>query len=184
MLPLLRLTITVLDPALRSRIDRFPSARELIADFRILNIDFYPRESHLITLRDPWSFPVLFHPACNHLIREHLEALAQKVSCRCPDQKFRTDPYRLYLCVSLSENIPRFDITSQEYPPTKQAFFVRILPNLSSKSSTYTPSIIKISHLLLQDHLAFSSSWIGRWIFIRPLFTSSLIRRWRLICYR
>lgn len=73
------LTPEVLDPHLRSRIDRLPTARELIADFRILNIDFFPRESHLITFRDPWSFPVLFHPACNNLIREHLEGLAKKV---------------------------------------------------------------------------------------------------------
>lgn len=54
-------------------------ARNHIADYRILNIDFYPRESHLVTFRDPWSFPVLFHPACNGLVRKHLEELAQKV---------------------------------------------------------------------------------------------------------
>lgn len=74
------LIFLVLDPQLQSRINRLSSARELIADFRILNIDFFPRESHLITFRDPWSFPVLFHPACNHLIRDHLEGLAKKVS--------------------------------------------------------------------------------------------------------
>jgi syntaxin-binding protein 1 len=54
-------------------------ARDAIADYRIMNIDFYPRESHLVTFRDPWSFPVLFHPGCNHLIRRHLQDLAQKV---------------------------------------------------------------------------------------------------------
>ena len=55
-------------------------ARERIADFYTMNINFYPRESRLITFRDPWSFPVLFHPGCNNLIRHHLEELAQKVN--------------------------------------------------------------------------------------------------------
>lgn len=72
---------TVLDPQQRQRLDRSEMARKYIADYRILNIDFYPRESHLITFRDPWSFPVLFHPACNGLVRKHLEELAQKVKC-------------------------------------------------------------------------------------------------------
>lgn len=72
--------VTVLDPQQRQRLDRSEIARSQIADYRILNIDFYPRESHLVTFRDPWSFPVLFHPACNGLVRKHLEELAQKVS--------------------------------------------------------------------------------------------------------
>ena len=54
-------------------------AREQIALLRVLNIDFYPRESHLVTFRDPWSFPILFHPACNQLVRKHMDELAQKV---------------------------------------------------------------------------------------------------------
>lgn len=54
-------------------------AREKILQVKTLNIDFYPRESHLITFRDPWSFPTLFHPACNQLVRKHMEDLAQKV---------------------------------------------------------------------------------------------------------
>lgn len=54
-------------------------AKEQIAEFRVMNIDFYPKESRVVTFRDPWSFPVLFHPGCNHLIRSHLEELAQKV---------------------------------------------------------------------------------------------------------
>jgi syntaxin-binding protein 1 len=54
-------------------------AREQIADYRIMNISFFPRESHLITFRDPYSFPILFHPGCNNLIRKHLQELAQKV---------------------------------------------------------------------------------------------------------
>lgn len=54
-------------------------AREQVAESRIMNINFFPRESQIAIFRDPWSFPTLFHPACNNLIRSHLEDLAQKV---------------------------------------------------------------------------------------------------------
>ncbi|KAJ5946293.1 hypothetical protein N7454_003132 [Penicillium verhagenii] len=67
-----------LDPQLRQRLDRSEMARERIADYRILNISFFPRESQLVTFRDPYSFPILFHPGCNNLIRKHLQELAQK----------------------------------------------------------------------------------------------------------
>lgn len=73
----------VLDPKQRHRIERSQIAREQIADFRVLNIGFFPRESHVVTLRDPWSFPVLFHPGCNTLIRDHLQDLAQKIVSVC-----------------------------------------------------------------------------------------------------
>ena len=69
----------VLPPDQRARLDQSTMAREQIALLRVLNIDFYPRESHLITFRDPWSFPILFHPACNQLVRKHMDELAQKV---------------------------------------------------------------------------------------------------------
>ncbi|WEW57761.1 syntaxin binding protein 1 [Emydomyces testavorans] len=72
-----------LDPQLRSRINGLSVAREMIADFRIVNIDYFPRESHLVILRDPWSFPTLYHPACNNLVRSHLEDLAQKIVSVC-----------------------------------------------------------------------------------------------------
>ena len=71
--------IVVLSPEHRSRLDSSAMAREQIAQFRVLNIDFFQRESHLITFRDPWSFPMLFHPACNQLVRKHMDDLAQKV---------------------------------------------------------------------------------------------------------
>lgn len=54
-------------------------AREQIAQFRVLNLDFFPREAQLITFRDPWSFPILYHPACAPLVRQHIADLAQKV---------------------------------------------------------------------------------------------------------
>ena len=73
---------TVLHPELRARIDRSSVARDHIVQLRTLNVEFYPHESHLITFRDPWSFPVLFHPACNQLVRAHMDDLAQKVPCQ------------------------------------------------------------------------------------------------------
>lgn len=70
---------SLLDPGLRRKIDDFPGIRQLRAASKTLFIDFYPRESHLITFRDPWSFPILYHPACNHLIPKHMQTLAQRV---------------------------------------------------------------------------------------------------------
>ncbi|KAI9679271.1 MAG: vacuolar sorting protein VPS33/slp1 [Caeruleum heppii] len=74
---------SLLDPRLRKRIDSTPSAREQIANFQTLTIDFYPRESHLITFRDPWSFPTLFHPACNSLVQGHLQDISHKIVSLC-----------------------------------------------------------------------------------------------------
>lgn len=72
--------IALLDPQMRRRIDSSRQVQEQLAGFDTLAIDYFPRESHLITFRDPWSFPILYHPACNNLVREHLQILAQKVS--------------------------------------------------------------------------------------------------------
>jgi syntaxin-binding protein 1 len=47
--------------------------------FKVLNLDYYPRESQVITFRDPWSFPILYHPAASSLVRKHIADLAQKV---------------------------------------------------------------------------------------------------------
>ncbi|KAL8649280.1 MAG: hypothetical protein Q9226_005643 [Calogaya cf. arnoldii] len=68
---------------LQNRLDRSAMAKQQIVYTNVLNVDYYPRESHLITLRDPWSFPTLFHPACNHLVRQHMEELAQKIVSIC-----------------------------------------------------------------------------------------------------
>ncbi|KAH0547761.1 hypothetical protein FGG08_000018 [Glutinoglossum americanum] len=78
-----------LEPHDRRRIDSSQSAREQIAEFKTLSVDFFPRESHLITFRDPWSFPVLFHPACNNLVRGHMHDLTKKI---------------VSICISLGEN--------------------------------------------------------------------------------
>ncbi|KAL8678970.1 MAG: hypothetical protein Q9186_004739 [Xanthomendoza sp. 1 TL-2023] len=69
---------SLLPQDLQQRLDRSALAKQQIVYASVLNVDYYPRESHLITFRDPWSFPTLFHPACNHLIRQHMEDLAQK----------------------------------------------------------------------------------------------------------
>jgi syntaxin-binding protein 1 len=70
----------LLDPQMRRRIDSSQSAQEQLGGFETLSIDYFPRESHLVTFRDPWSFPMLFHPGCNNLVAKHLQILAQKVS--------------------------------------------------------------------------------------------------------
>lgn len=70
---------SLIDPSLRRRIDEFPGIRQLRASSQTLFVDFYPRETHLVTFRDPWSFPMLYHPACNPLVPKHMQALAQKV---------------------------------------------------------------------------------------------------------
>ncbi|KAK5140025.1 hypothetical protein LTR04_003202, partial [Oleoguttula sp. CCFEE 6159] len=82
-LPLADLSLEVLHPALRDRIDKSTIAREQITLFRVLNVEFLPRESHVVTFRDPWSFPVLFHPACNNLVKQHMEDMAQKIVGVC-----------------------------------------------------------------------------------------------------
>lgn len=64
---------------LRRKIDDYPGIRQLRASTKTLFIDFYPRESHLITFRDPWSFPALYHRECDSLVAAHLKSLAQKV---------------------------------------------------------------------------------------------------------
>ncbi|KAI1001162.1 Protein transport protein [Podosphaera aphanis] len=81
--------ISILDPLMRRRIDNSRLAQEQIAGFETLSIDFFPQESQLITFRDPWSFPILYHPVCNSLVRDHMQSLAQKITG---------------ICVSLGEN--------------------------------------------------------------------------------
>ncbi|KAI1815163.1 Sec1 family protein [Poronia punctata] len=73
----------VLDPQLRKRLDSSPTARPQIAGFETLSVHYYPRESHLVTFRDPWSFPILYHPSCNGLVKRHMEDLAQKITALC-----------------------------------------------------------------------------------------------------
>lgn len=55
-------------------------AQEQIRTFRVLSLDYYPRESHLVTFKDPYSFPVLYHPECNNLVAKHMDDIAERVS--------------------------------------------------------------------------------------------------------
>uniref|UniRef100_A0A093V8V1 Protein transport protein sec1 n=1 Tax=Talaromyces marneffei PM1 TaxID=1077442 RepID=A0A093V8V1_TALMA len=75
--------VTILEPQQRARLDRSQMARDMIVSMHTLNVDFYPRESRVATFRDPYSFPILFHPACNNLVREHLGELARKIVSLC-----------------------------------------------------------------------------------------------------
>ncbi|KAK2806196.1 hypothetical protein FQN50_005919 [Emmonsiellopsis sp. PD_5] len=78
-----RSTAANLDPQMRNRIERSSMARDQVADFRVMNINYFPREAHVAIFRDPWSFPTLFHPACNTLIKGHLDDLAQRIVSIC-----------------------------------------------------------------------------------------------------
>ncbi|KAK3318511.1 Sec1 family protein [Apodospora peruviana] len=59
------------------------AARQQIADLQYMLIDFVPRESHLITFRDPWSLPILYHPDCNDLVAKYMRELASKIAAVC-----------------------------------------------------------------------------------------------------
>ncbi|KAH7068971.1 Sec1-like protein [Paraphoma chrysanthemicola] len=74
---------TLLPPPLKERIDRSQMAREQIRSFRTVHLDYHPQESHLVTFKDPWSFPTLYHPECNNLVVRHLEDMAEKITGVC-----------------------------------------------------------------------------------------------------
>lgn len=74
---------TLLPPPLKERIDRSQMAREQIRAFRTVHLDYHPQESHLVTFKDPWSFPTLFHPDCNSLVVRHMEEMAEKITGVC-----------------------------------------------------------------------------------------------------
>lgn len=105
---------TVLDPQLRRRIDSSALAKQAIAGFETLSIDYFPRESHLITFRDPWSFPILYHPACNGLIRKHMQDLAQKITGLCvtlgeyPKVRYYRPQNPIHEASVLSSHLARF----------------------------------------------------------------------------
>ena len=71
--------MTVPAGPLRERLERSQMAQQQIRSFKVMHLDFHPRESHLVTFKDPWSFPILFHPECNNLVRHHMEEAAEKV---------------------------------------------------------------------------------------------------------
>ncbi|KAI9893092.1 MAG: vacuolar sorting protein VPS33/slp1 [Vezdaea aestivalis] len=58
-------------------------AQNSIVYSQTLSVNFYPRESHIVTFRDPYSFPILYHPECNNLVKDHFQALAAKIKGVC-----------------------------------------------------------------------------------------------------
>lgn len=48
-----------------------------------LPLDFYPRESNLITFQDKKSFLILFHPLMDRRVSEHLGMLARRIAAVC-----------------------------------------------------------------------------------------------------
>ncbi|KIX08458.1 uncharacterized protein Z518_03114 [Rhinocladiella mackenziei CBS 650.93] len=62
---------------------RSESRARQIVESRALNAEYFPRESNLILFREPWSFHVLFHPACDPLVKSHLDDLTQKIVSIC-----------------------------------------------------------------------------------------------------
>lgn len=72
----------VLDRSMRDRIAGSSGARRITGELE-LPVDFFPRESHLVTFRDPWSFPMLYNPDCNDLVKVHMPILARKVTRCC-----------------------------------------------------------------------------------------------------
>lgn len=71
----------VLDRPMRDRIAGSSGARRIKGEVE-LPVDWFPRESHLVTFRDPWSFPILYNPDCNDLVKIHMPILARKVNKR------------------------------------------------------------------------------------------------------
>ncbi|KAK5938534.1 syntaxin binding protein 1 [Knufia obscura] len=57
--------------------------RQVIANTKDLNIDFYPRESHVVTFRADWSFHILYNPQCDGLVKSHLDLLTHKIVSVC-----------------------------------------------------------------------------------------------------
>ena len=54
-----------------------------VVESRSLDVEFYPRESHLVIFREPWSFYNLFHPACDHEVKRHLDNLTRRILSVC-----------------------------------------------------------------------------------------------------
>ncbi|KAI5286184.1 vacuolar sorting protein VPS33/slp1 [Ascosphaera aggregata] len=68
---------------MKNKITAAENGKELVAEFKNINIDFLPREGCLALFRDPWSFEILFNPSCGALVKRHLEDLAQKITSVC-----------------------------------------------------------------------------------------------------
>ncbi len=74
---------SVLDGEHRRRITASANNQQQIANMSTLTISYFPRESRLVTFRDLYSFPILYHPGCNSMVAAHLQSLAQKITGIC-----------------------------------------------------------------------------------------------------
>lgn len=161
--------INTLSRRLRDRIASSRASRSIAREHE-LNIDFFPRESHVITFRDPYSFPMLYNPKCNDLVKEHMEQLARKVNQGSPKSIGRTESKltfalpRLPTCVFRWESIPRYDITSRKLRCTTHRFSATILPTFCNKNSTITRDDTKTTHHRQRVRRASSSLQIDPWI--------------------
>ncbi|KAF2083656.1 syntaxin-binding protein-like protein 2 [Saccharata proteae CBS 121410] len=121
---------SLLPGPVRERFERSAMAKEQTVLFKVLQIEFYPRESHLVTFRDPWSFPTLYHPSCNNLIRMHLEQLSQKIVSVCvalgeyptiryyrPKGQYEASVLCSHLARFVQEEIDRYAQFHEDFPP-------------------------------------------------------------------
>lgn len=72
-------TCTVPPDENRNQLIKTPELKANIESYKVLNIEFFAQESHLVTFRDPWETIYLFHPMCAGLVQNHIEDIAQKV---------------------------------------------------------------------------------------------------------
>ncbi|RKF73919.1 Protein transport protein sec1 [Golovinomyces cichoracearum] len=119
-----------LKPDLHRLINTSRLAQGQIAGFETLSIDFFPRESQLITFRDPWSFPILYHPVCNNMVRDHLHNLAQKANPQilCLEPGLIPSSDHRYLCAAhvlcshlanfVQEKLDAYTKWNKNFPPT------------------------------------------------------------------
>ena len=146
----------LLDPKMRRRIDSSRQAQEQLAGFETLSIDYFPRESHLITFRDPWSFPILYAPKANSLVRDHMQLLAQKVGFLGPFRA-QTELLRLLAFVFHWASIPRSDTTELEIRHMKQVCFAVTLPGSSRRNWMHTRNGTRTSRPPVRDLKAYLS---------------------------
>jgi syntaxin-binding protein 1 len=98
-----------------------------IVNSRSLNIDFFPRESHLVITQEPWSFQNLYHPACDDEIQRHFDSLTRKIVSICvslgeyPLVKYYRPRNQDYRASSLCSHLANFvqkdlDLYAQRHP--------------------------------------------------------------------
>ncbi|KAK4165861.1 protein transport protein sec1 [Cladorrhinum sp. PSN259] len=96
-----------------------------------LLVDFFPRESHLVTFKDPHSFLLLYNPFCNDIVGGYLKDLARKIASVCitlgerPKVRYyapRNDTYEAnVLCFHLAnfvwKELKTYHDWNKNYPP-------------------------------------------------------------------